>query len=90
MSRGEQELRVVAVVQARADVVARRIGRWGTVTPVSSEVCRLEMTARDVRWIVFGLAIVEAPFELEEAPETVRREMSEWADRFATAATAPA
>ncbi|HEU4998690.1 MAG TPA: YafY family protein [Lapillicoccus sp.] len=89
MSRGEQELRVVAVVQARAEVVARRIGRWGTVTAVSSKACRLEMTARDVRWIVFGLAIVEAPFELVEAPEEVRREMSEWADRFA-AASAPA
>ena len=85
MSRGEQELRVVALVQARAELVARRIGRWGTVTSVSPEVCRLEMTARDVRWIVFGLAIVEAPFELVEAPDEVRREMSAWASRFQAA-----
>ena len=87
MSRGEQELHVVAVVSARSDVVARRIGRWGQVTAVSEESCRLEMSARDARWIVFGLAIVEAPFELVEAPEPVRREMAEWAGRF-TAATA--
>jgi predicted DNA-binding transcriptional regulator YafY len=87
LSRGEQELHVVALVSARSDVVARRIGRWGQVSPVSEESCRLEMSARDARWIVFGLAIVEAPFELVEAPEPVRREMAEWADRF-TAASA--
>ena len=87
MSRGEQELNVVALVSARSDVVARRIGRWGQVTAVSDDVCRLEMSARDARWIVFGLAIVEAPFELVEAPEAVRHEMAEWADRF-TAASA--
>ena len=87
MSRGEQELIVVALVSARSDVVARRIGRWGQVTAVSDDVCRLEMSARDARWIVFGLAIVEAPFELVEAPEAVRHEMAEWADRF-TAASA--
>jgi predicted DNA-binding transcriptional regulator YafY len=87
MSRGEQELHVVAFVSARSDVVARRIGRWGQVTAVSEDSCRLEMSARDARWIVFGLAIVEAPFELVEAPEAVRREMAAWADRF-TAASA--
>ena len=37
MSRGEQELNVVALVSARSDVVARRIGRWGQVTAVSDE-----------------------------------------------------
>jgi predicted DNA-binding transcriptional regulator YafY len=85
MSRGEQELHVVALVSARSDVVARRIGRWGQVAAVSEESCRLEMSARDARWIVFGLAIVEAPFELVEAPEGVRREMAAWADRFTAA-----
>ncbi len=87
MSRGEQELNVVALVSARSDLVARRIGRWGQVTAVSDDVCRLEMSARDARWIVFGLAIVEAPFELESAPQAVRHEMAEWAGRF-TAASA--
>jgi hypothetical protein len=77
----------VALVSARSDVVARRIGRWGQVTAVSDDVCRLEMSARDARWIVFGLAIVEAPFELESAPDAVRQEMARWANRF-TAASA--
>ena len=88
MSRGEQELRVVAEVHARADVVARRIGRWGKVTAVSDDVCRLEMTAREAPWLLFGLAVVEAPFTLEEAPDVVRREMAEWAGRFSGAASA--
>jgi hypothetical protein len=52
---------------------------------VSDESCRLEMSARDARWIVFGLAIVDAPFELVEAPEAVRHEMAAWAGRFAAA-----
>jgi hypothetical protein len=43
------------------------------------------MTARDPHWIVFGLAVIQAPFELVEAPEAVRREMAEWANRFAAA-----
>ncbi|HEY8308418.1 MAG TPA: YafY family protein [Lapillicoccus sp.] len=85
MSRGEQELHVVALVSARSDVVGRRIGRWGQVSVVSDESCRLEMSARDARWIVFGLAIVDAPFELVEAPEAVRHEMAAWAGRFAAA-----
>jgi predicted DNA-binding transcriptional regulator YafY len=87
MSRGEQELRVVAEVHARADVVARRIGRWGKVTAVSDDVCRLEMTAREAPWLLFGLAVVEAPFTLEEAPDVVRSEMAEWAGRFSDAAS---
>ena len=90
MTRGEQELRVVAVVQARADVVTRRIGRWGKVTGVSEEVCRLEMTAREAPWLVFGLAVVGAPFTLEEAPDVVRREMAEWTGRFSAAASVAA
>ena len=83
---------------ARGAGAARRGARVGTVRRGGAadramgsgyggvrRVCRLEMSARDARWIVFGLAIVEAPFELVEAPEAVRHEMAEWADRFAAA-----
>jgi hypothetical protein len=55
---------------------------------VSDDVCRLEMTAREAPWLLFGLAVVEAPFTLEEAPDVVRREMAEWAGRFSGAASA--
>ncbi len=87
LTRIESDVRVVAVVAAPVAVVARRIGRWGTVTAVDPDHCRLEMQSRDVRWLAFGLGMVDAPFTLEAAPPDLEQTLSAWADRFAQSAS---
>lgn len=88
LSRNETEVAVVARVAAPADVVATRIGRWGTVTAVDADHCRLEMQGNDPRWVVFGLGMVEADFTLESASGPVREAVARWAGRFGAAAAA--
>jgi hypothetical protein len=48
-------------------------------------VCRVSMQATDLRWAIFGLGVLDAPFLLEEAPDELRAQLSAWAERFSAA-----
>jgi len=85
LSRNEAAMRVVARVQARPEDVEPRVGRWATVESVGDDECRVTMQARDPRWAIFGLGVLETPFSLEEAPDELRAQLAAWADRFASA-----
>ena len=45
LSRNETRVVVRALVQAPAEQVEQRTGRWATVTPVDDNTCRVEMDA---------------------------------------------
>ena len=85
LSRNEAAMRVVARVQARPEDVEPRVGRWATVESVGDDECRVTMQARDPRWAILGLGVLETPFSLEEAPDELRAQLAAWADRFASA-----
>jgi predicted DNA-binding transcriptional regulator YafY len=85
LSRNEAAMRVVARVEGPATEVERRVGRWATVEPIDHGVCRVSMQATDLRWAIFGLGVLDAPFLLEEAPDELRAQLSAWAERFSAA-----
>ena len=78
-------MRVVARVEGPATEVERRVGRWATVEPIDHGACRVSMQATDLRWAIFGLGVLDAPFLLEEAPDELRAQLSAWAERFSAA-----
>lgn len=77
--------RVVAEVEAPADVVVGRIGRWSSVTPLGRDRCRIEMDADVLDWPALALGMVGAPFHVIGPPEFVAH-VQDWGRRF-TAAT---
>jgi predicted DNA-binding transcriptional regulator YafY len=83
LSRRETGTSVRALIQAPADEVRPRIGRWGAVTAVDEGSCLLVIEALDPRWAAFGLGVVGAPFTLEQAAPDVVAVLDDWADRFA-------
>jgi len=88
LSRGEQELRLTVTVHAPRSHVERRIGPWATIVADDAESCRLDIEASDPRWAAFGLAYLDAPVTLEDAPEVVVQTLQSWSARF-EAMTAP-
>ncbi|GAA1884559.1 helix-turn-helix transcriptional regulator [Lapillicoccus jejuensis] len=86
LSRWEREdERMVAVVDAPAADVEKRLGRWASVVAVDETRCRIEMAARDPAWLVFSLGTCGATFRLESATDGVRAAVADWAARLASA-----
>jgi hypothetical protein len=90
LSRNDSALVVRALVQAPADQVEPRTGRWGRVTPIDDTSCRLEMDAVNPHWAAFGLGAIAAPFTLEESTPELRALLVDWSVRFASATSAAA
>jgi len=78
---------VVVDINAPADDVERRIGRWATVTATGPGTCRALMTADDLEWPVLALAQLDADFRVVEPPE-LRERVAGIARRFADAVPA--
>lgn len=78
---------VEVVVEAPADLVRARIGRWATVEPTGDAECRVRMTSDSLEWPAFALGVVAAPFTIVEPAELVVQ-VRHWGRRF-SAATAP-
>lgn len=89
LSRNETRVVVRARVQAAAEQVEKRTGRWARVTPVDDSSCLLEMDAVHPGWAAFGLGVVDAPFTLEEATPEVLAVLRLWSARFTEAADGP-
>ncbi|MFE4517366.1 helix-turn-helix transcriptional regulator [Kitasatospora sp. NPDC056783] len=82
---GPRSHRVEVLVEAPADHVRARVGRWGTVEPVAVHRCRLRMTADSLDWPAMALGSLGAEFRVV-APEALRTLVAEWSARFARAA----
>ena len=71
-------------VATEPEVVARAVGRWGSVEPASGG-CVLEMNVDSLEWPVMVLAQLEADFEVE-SPTALIELLAHTAARFARSA----
>lgn len=81
--------RVEALVEASAETVRDRIGRWCTVEEVDARTCRVRMTSDTLDWPTMALGVVGADFHVLEPPELLDQ-LDDWAARFARARRPPA
>ncbi|TKK85976.1 YafY family transcriptional regulator [Herbidospora galbida] len=72
---------VEALIEAPADVVRERIGRWCTVEAVGERRCRMVMTSNTLDWPTMALGVVGADFQVVHPPELVEQ-LKEWGSRF--------
>ena len=79
---------VEAVVEAPAEQVRRRIGRWASVAGLPGDRCRVRMEADDLGWPALALASTGAPFGEVSPPELVEH-LRDLAARYAAAVAAP-
>jgi predicted DNA-binding transcriptional regulator YafY len=78
---------VKALMEAPAEVVRQRIGRWAAIEEDGPNRCRVTMTPPDDSdWPVIALGVAGADFQLIGQPE-LRARLSDWSARFARAAT---
>lgn len=73
--------RVEAIIEATAETVHERIGRWCTTEPLDAGRCRISMTADSLDWPTMALGVVDADFRILEPPELIAR-VRNWAERF--------
>ncbi|HEY3954106.1 MAG TPA: YafY family protein [Streptosporangiaceae bacterium] len=80
----------VEVLAGTSAATARqRIGRWTTVTGAGPGRCRIRLTADSLDWVVMGLGVLGASFEVVSPPELLDR-LHDWGRRFSEAASAGA
>jgi len=79
---------VEAVVQAPADVVRTRIGRWATVEDDGPRRCRVLVDADNLDWPATALAMTGADFSVVSPPE-LRDHLREMGRRCTAAAGPP-
>ena len=75
---------VEVIVEAPAEAVRERIGRWASVTEISATRCRVRMTADMLEWPVMGLGMVGADFQVISPPELIDW-VRDWGARFSRA-----
>ncbi|MFJ6384133.1 helix-turn-helix transcriptional regulator [Kitasatospora sp. NPDC092039] len=76
---------VEALIEAPADHVRARVGRWATVEPVTPHRCHLRMTADSLDWPAMALGSIGAEFRVV-APDALRALLTDWSARFGRAA----
>lgn len=76
--------RIEALVEAPAEFVRERIGRWGSIEAVDSGRCRVSMTTDSLDWPTMALGSLEAEFRVLEPPELIVQIRS-WSERFGRA-----
>ncbi len=75
---------VEALVDAPAEVVRERIGRWSTVDELDAGRCRVRMTADSLDWPTMALGVTGADFRVVGPPELLDQ-IQEWGARFSRA-----
>ena len=75
---------IEVIVEAPAEVVRERIGRWASVSEISATRCRVRMTADALEWPILGLGMVGADFQVVAPPELIDR-VRDWGARFSRA-----
>jgi predicted DNA-binding transcriptional regulator YafY len=76
---------IEVIVEACAEVVSERIGRWVTVSEISATRCRVRMTADALEWPIMGLGLTGADFQVISPPELIDW-VRDWGARFSRAA----
>ena len=78
---------VKALVEAPADVIRQRLGRWATIEEDGPNRCLVTMTPPcNSDWPVIALGVAGADFQVLDPPELTER-LKDWAARFARATT---
>ncbi|NAS22013.1 WYL domain-containing protein [Herbidospora sp. NEAU-GS84] len=72
---------VEALIEAPAEAVRERIGRWCTVEAVGERRCRMTMTSSTLDWPTMALGVVGADFQVVHPPE-LAEQLREWGSRF--------
>ena len=80
--------RVEIVVDAPAEAVRQRIGRWGAVDEIDGEHCRVVMTTDSLDWPAMALGVIDADFHIVE-PAQLRVQIRDWGERFLRAQPEP-
>jgi predicted DNA-binding transcriptional regulator YafY len=75
---------VEAMVEAPAEEIRERIGRWCTVEDAGHGRCRIRMTTDSLDWPIMALGTVGADFGVLAPPELIER-IRDWGDRFSRA-----
>jgi predicted DNA-binding transcriptional regulator YafY len=75
---------IEVIVEAPAEVVRERIGRWASVSEIGATRCRVRMTADELEWPILGLGLVGADFRVVSPPELIDR-VRDWGARFSRA-----
>jgi predicted DNA-binding transcriptional regulator YafY len=76
---------VEAVIDAPAEVIRERIGRWATVEEAGQDRCRVTMTPPDnLDWPVIAFGVAGADFLVLSPPELAER-IADWGTRFTRA-----
>jgi predicted DNA-binding transcriptional regulator YafY len=75
---------IEVIVEAPAELVRERIGRWASVAEISVGRCRVRMAADQLEWPVMGLGMVGADFQVISPPELIDW-MRDWGARFSRA-----
>ncbi|QFG26060.1 YafY family protein [Actinomadura sp. WMMB 499] len=75
---------VEVLVEAPAELVRVRIGRWSTAEEIDDRRCRVRITADSLDWAAMALGVVGADFHVVDPPE-LRERVHEWAARFGRA-----
>jgi predicted DNA-binding transcriptional regulator YafY len=84
-SAAPQSWVVEAVVEAPAEVIRQRLGRWATVEEDGQERCRVTMNATDsLDWPVLALGVAGADFQVVSPPELAEK-IADWGARFSRA-----
>jgi predicted DNA-binding transcriptional regulator YafY len=73
--------RVEVTVEASADTVRRRVGRWAEVHPRTPDRCTLVMETDSLDGPLFALGTIGAPFTVTSPPELAAL-AAEWGHRF--------
>ena len=75
---------IEVIVEAPADAVRERIGRWASVSEIGATRCRARMTADALEWPIMGLGMVGADFQVVSPPELIDW-VRDWGARFSRA-----
>ncbi len=72
---------VEVLVDAPADTIRERIGRWSTIEELDPDHCRVSMTADSLEWPTMALGVIDANFRILEPPELIAQ-VRNWGERF--------
>jgi predicted DNA-binding transcriptional regulator YafY len=75
---------IEVIVEAPAEAVRERIGRWASVSEIGATRCRVRMTADTLEWPIMGLGMVGAEFQVVSPPELIDW-VRDWGARFSRA-----
>ncbi|MGW1740412.1 helix-turn-helix transcriptional regulator [Nocardia sp. NPDC001965] len=80
--------RIEAQVDAPAEFVRQRLGRWGTVEEIDTGHCRVFMTTDSLDWPTMSLGSLGADFRVLQPPELAEH-IRAWGERFRRAHPEP-